>query len=170
MRRTRRDLRFDAWFLWMMPRAAALSRRFTARRRSSAEVSAPGRGRGDGRLDPGLDLGLGRLVAKARHLVGPVALDLALDVGHYVLLRSAREPEHATSPDGRHQASAVGAVTTGLDARRGRPPRWRRAGTSQTTTALAPIRAPSPTVMAPRILAPAPMNTSSPMIGRRSPR
>src|SRR6266849_3284007 len=41
MRRNRRDLRLEAWLLWMIPRAAALSSRLTARRRSSAAVSAP---------------------------------------------------------------------------------------------------------------------------------
>src|ERR1700733_122530 len=41
MRRIRRPLRFDAWFLWMTPRAAALSRRLTAKRTASSAVSAP---------------------------------------------------------------------------------------------------------------------------------
>ena len=41
MRRTRRDLRRDAWLAWMTPLAAALSIRFTASRRRSAESSAP---------------------------------------------------------------------------------------------------------------------------------
>src|SRR6185312_4124103 len=41
MRRIRRPLRFDAWFLWMTPRDAALSRRLTAMRRASSEPSAP---------------------------------------------------------------------------------------------------------------------------------
>ena len=38
---TRRDLRLEAWFLWMIPLEAALSRRFTAKRRSSMALSEP---------------------------------------------------------------------------------------------------------------------------------
>ena len=41
IRRTSRDLRRDAWLAWMTPLAAALSIRFTASRRRSAESSAP---------------------------------------------------------------------------------------------------------------------------------
>src|SRR3954470_1110719 len=43
MRRISRDLRFEAWFLWMMPLAAALSSVLTATRRAStvASGSAP---------------------------------------------------------------------------------------------------------------------------------
>src|SRR2546426_9353198 len=37
----RRDLRLAAWFLWMMPLAAALSMRFTAVRMAAALSSAP---------------------------------------------------------------------------------------------------------------------------------
>src|SRR5205085_9546374 len=40
-RRIRRDLRLAAWFLWMMPWAAALSMRFTASRSAAAWSSAP---------------------------------------------------------------------------------------------------------------------------------
>jgi len=42
-------------------------------------------------------------------------------------------------------------------------------GTSLTTTALAPIRLSSPILIGPRILAPAPMITRSPMVGWRFP-
>src|SRR5262249_37508845 len=103
------------------------------------------------------DLRLGGLVAEARGLVGSVAFDLALDVGHGST-RSAREPGQPTSPQVPRTMRA------------GTPTAVAPAGTSVTTTALAPMRAPSPTVTAPRILAPAPMNTSSPITGRRSPR
>src|SRR5271167_1691335 len=41
IRRTSRDLWFAAVFLWITPRAAALSIRLTARRRTSALSSAP---------------------------------------------------------------------------------------------------------------------------------
>ena len=126
-------------------------------------------GADDGLLDPGLDLGPGRLVAQAGHLVGPVALDLALDVGHCVLLHSARELGRASSSVGsgtrdasrRTPAAVIEAGRCGP----GRRPRWPRPARRTPRPALAPMRAPSPTVTAPRTLAPAPMNTSSPMIG-----
>jgi hypothetical protein len=40
MRRISRDLRFEAWFLWMMPLAAALSSRLTALRSASTLLAS----------------------------------------------------------------------------------------------------------------------------------
>ena len=77
----RRLLRRAAWFLWMTPLAAALSRRFWAScRRRLAALSS--RRSAHGGLDPGLELGADRLVALGALGVGDVPLLLALDVGH----------------------------------------------------------------------------------------
>ena len=51
----------------------------------------------------------------------------------------------------------------------GTPTTTEPGGTGLTTTALAPIRLSSPMVMGPRILAPDPMITRSPMVGWRLP-
>ena len=76
----RRLLRRAAWLGWMMPLAAAMSRRLTARRTSSSLRVGADRGRG--RLDARLQLALGGLVALGPLGVRDVALLLALDVGH----------------------------------------------------------------------------------------
>ena len=85
-RRTRRDLWLAAVFLWMTPRAAALSIRFTARRSCSTLSSAPICGRRHGVLGAGAQLGPHRLVAQAALLVLAVPLDLAGNVGHVGVL------------------------------------------------------------------------------------
>ena len=51
----------------------------------------------------------------------------------------------------------------------GTPTTTESGGTSRTTTALAPIRLPLPTVTGPSTLAPAPMVTRSPTVGWRLP-
>ena len=76
------DLRRAAAFLWITPLVAALSMRFTAALRLGGGVVGPGLGGGDGRLRAGLQLAAHGLVALGALDVLPVALDLALDVGH----------------------------------------------------------------------------------------
>src|SRR5690606_5909148 len=98
--------------------------------------------------------------------------------------RSGREhqtPAHAGSPgpgqmmysmssDGSsvRERSATGA--SGTRTRAGTPTATALAGTSLTTTALAPICASSPTHTGPSTLAPAPTVTRSPRVGCRLPR
>src|SRR5271165_1946930 len=96
MRRMSRDLRFAAWFLWMTPLAAALSIRFTARRRASARSSVPA----------SAAVGAHRLVAQAAPLVLSVPLDLAADVGHVSPSGSgsARPARWSGAPPGRDPA------------------------------------------------------------------
>ena len=77
----RRLLRRAAWLGWMTPLAAAMSRRFTARRTSLVVVLGADRV-SVARLDARLQLALDGLVALGPLGVGEVALLLALDVGH----------------------------------------------------------------------------------------
>lgn len=74
--------------------------------------------------------------------------------------RSARAPS-AAAPQSSARAAARSARTT----RAGRPTATLSGGTSSRTTALAPMRARAPMRTGPRIRAPAPIQTSSPIVG-----